>query len=239
MASKGQLLYEGKAKKLYATEDQQVLWVEYLDQATAFNGEKKDQISGKAILNNQISSLIFQVLAERGVPNHLIEQLSDTEQLVRAVQIIPLEVVVRNVAAGSISKRLGIDEGTPLAFPVVEFYYKDDDLGDPLISEDHIRLLDIATPADLEEIRSQALTVNTQLQELFDSCGITLVDFKLEFGRDNNGQILLADEVSPDTSRLWDKETGAHLDKDVYRRDLGDLIDVYQVVRARLEDTLA
>ncbi len=235
VATKGRLLYEGKAKKLYATENDQVLWVEYLDQATAFNGEKKDQISGKGILNNQISSRIFMALTELGIPNHLIEELSITEQLVKAVEIVPLEVVVRNIAAGSISKRLGIPEGTPFNFPVVEFYYKDDDLGDPLINLDHIRLLELATPEELAEIRRQALVVNTALQELFTSCGIDLVDFKLEFGRDGAGAILLADEISPDTCRLWDKETGEHLDKDVYRRDLGDLVSVYETVLERLE----
>lgn len=239
VADKGQLLYEGKAKKLYATAEEQILWVEYLDQATAFNGVKKDQIAGKGVLNNQISGLIFQVLSARGVPNHFVQQLSDTEQLVRRVEIVPLEVVVRNVSAGSISKRLGMEEGVEFAAPVIEFYFKDDDLGDPLINDEHIRLLNLASDEELAEIRRQALEVNRVLIDLFDSCGIRLVDFKLEFGRDADGSILLADEVSPDTSRLWDKETGDHLDKDVYRRDLGDLISVYQVVKARLEEKLA
>lgn len=238
MTSQGPLLYEGKAKRLYSTSDEQVLWVEYLDQATAFNGVKKDQIAGKGVLNNQISGLIFQVLEARGVDNHFLRQHSATEQIVKQVEIVPLEVVVRNVAAGSISVRLGIEEGVPLPFPVVEFYYKDDALNDPLINDDHVRLLDIATPEELELIRTEARRVNDVLIELFVGCGIRLVDFKLEFGRTADGTILLADEISPDTCRLWDLETGDHLDKDVYRRDLGDLISVYQVVKARLEDAL-
>lgn len=238
MTVKGQLLYEGKAKQLFATEDEQILWVEYSDQATAFNGVKKDQIVGKGVLNNQISGLIFQALKSSGVPNHFIEQLSETEQLVRKVEIVPLEVVVRNIAAGSISKRLGIEEGVAFPFPIIEFYYKDDELGDPLINNEHIRLLKIATPEELAEIQRQALQVNRTLQDLFAGCGINLVDFKLEFGRDGSGKILLADEVSPDTCRLWDSQTGEHLDKDVYRRDLGDLVSVYQVVHDRLTDLL-
>lgn len=236
MVKKGALVYEGKAKRLFTTPDNETLWVQYLDQATAFNGEKKDQIAGKAVLNNQISAEIFKRLHEVGVPSHFIKQLSETEQLVRRVQIIPLEVVVRNTAAGSLSKRLGIPEGTALAEPLVEFFYKDDELGDPLMTEDHIRLLDIATDGEIRELKAKALTVNEALKSLFEGVGINLIDFKLEFGRTEDGQILLADEVSPDTARLWDKATGAHLDKDVYRRDLGDLVSVYQVVLNRLQE---
>ncbi|MFZ1381971.1 MAG: phosphoribosylaminoimidazolesuccinocarboxamide synthase [Scrofimicrobium sp.] len=236
MAQKGQLLYEGKAKKLYETDSPGVLWVEYCDQATAFNGEKKDQILGKGKINNQISGMIFDLLADAGIPSHYLGQLSETEQLVQAVEIVPLEVVVRNVAAGSISKRLGIEEGTPLAFPIVEFFYKDDNLGDPLITDEHIRILDLATEAEVAEIKDKALAVNAALTDLFAKCGIRLIDFKLEFGRDSDGNILLADEVSPDTCRLWDAKTNAHLDKDVYRRDIGDLVSVYQVVLARLQE---
>ena len=236
VASKGSLLYEGKAKKLYETDTPGVLWVEYSDQATAFNGLKKDQISGKGVLNNQITGLIFEQLAAAGIPSHYLESLSETEQLVRSVDIVPLEVVVRNVVAGSLSKRLGIEEGTPLEQPLVEFFYKDDELGDPLITDGHIRVLGVATPAELDDIHSKALAVNAALQEIFAGCGITLVDFKLEFGRDADGQILLADEISPDTCRLWDATTGEHLDKDVYRRDIGDLVSVYQVVLARLQE---
>ena len=169
-----------------------------------------------------------------GVPNHFIEMISPTEQLVRSAQIIPLEVVVRNTAAGSLSKRLGIPEGTPLQAPLVEFFYKDDRLGDPLVTDDHIRMLSIASDDELEELRLQALRVNKELISIFEESGIDLIDFKLEFGCTEDGSILLADEVSPDTARLWDKATGDHLDKDVYRRDLGDLTEVYQVVLDRL-----
>lgn len=236
--NKGDLLYEGKAKRLFHTDQEAVLWVEYMDQATAFNGEKKDLIGGKGNLNNKISSLIFQWLTSQGIPNHLIETLSDSEQLVRQVQIVPLEVVVRNVAAGSISQRLGIPEGRQLPCTVIELYYKDDALGDPLINDDHIAMLDLASPEELAQIREQALQVNHSLIELFGEVGIQLVDFKLEFGRDTQGHILLSDEVSPDTCRLWDAQTGEHLDKDVYRRDLGDLVPVYEKVYARLKEKL-
>lgn len=234
MINKGPLLYEGKAKKLYATQNQDTIWVEYLDQATAFDGAKKDTVAGKAALNNQISARIFERLKQVGVPNHFIEMISPTEQLVRSAQIIPLEVVVRNTAAGSLSKRLGIPEGTPLQAPLVEFFYKDDRLGDPLVTDDHIRMLSIASDDELEELRLQALRVNKELISIFEESGIDLIDFKLEFGCTEDGSILLADEVSPDTARLWDKATGDHLDKDVYRRDLGDLTEVYQVVLDRL-----
>lgn len=235
MASQGALLYQGKAKKLYATDDPQILWVDYRDQATAFNGEKKDTIPGKARLNNQITSLFFELLAREGIPSHFVERLSDTEQLVRKVQIVPLEVVVRNVAAGSLSKRLGLEEGTALPRPIVELYYKDDDLGDPLINDEHAAVLELAAPAELETIKSIAFQVNECLQKILADCGIRLIDFKLEFGRDVRGQILLADEISPDTCRFWDAATGEHLDKDVYRRDLGDLVSVYEVVLERLQ----
>lgn len=239
MAKKGELLYEGKAKRLFKTDQEGILWVEYTDQATAFNGEKKDQLAGKGQLNNQISSLIFEWLSSQGIANHLVEKISDTEQLVHQVQIVPLEVVVRNVAAGSLSKRLGIEEGEVLPRPVLEFYYKDDALGDPLINIDHIQMLALATDAELDEIRKQALRVNEALTGFFSEMGITLVDYKLEFGRDTDGEILLSDEVSPDTCRLWDQSTGNKLDKDVFRRDLGDLIPVYQEVHARLQEKLA
>lgn len=239
MAKKGELLYEGKAKRLFKTDQEGILWVEYTDQATAFNGEKKDQLAGKGQLNNQISSLIFEWLSSQGIANHLVEKISDTEQLVHQVQIVPLEVVVRNVAAGSLSKRLGIEAGEVLPRPVLEFYYKDDALGDPLINIDHIQMLALATDAELDEIRKQALRVNEALTGFFSEMGITLVDYKLEFGRDTDGEILLSDEVSPDTCRLWDQSTGNKLDKDVFRRDLGDLIPVYQEVHARLQEKLA
>lgn len=231
---KGQLLYEGKAKKLYRTNQEHILWVEYLNQATALNGAKKDQIQGKGELNNQITSTIFQVLKDEGINSHFIEKISKTEQLVEAVEIIPLEVVVRNVAAGSFSKRLDIPEGTPLKFPIVEFYYKEDRLDDPMIVEDHIKVLDIATEDEITTIKAMALEIDEVLIKMFKKIGIQLVDYKLEFGKTAAGEIILADEISPDTCRLWDLETGEHLDKDIYRRDLGDIVPVYQEVLNRL-----
>ncbi|MDU5334847.1 phosphoribosylaminoimidazolesuccinocarboxamide synthase [Enterococcus sp.] len=232
---KGTLLYEGKAKQLFQTDDPDIVWVEYLNQATALNGAKKDQISGKGELNNQITGLIFDFLKSKGINNHYIKQLSANEQLIQSVEIIPLEVVVRNVAAGSFSKRLDIPEGSPLKFPIVEFYYKNDELDDPMVIDDHIMTLELATEVELAQLRRMALEVNEALIELFDSIDIALIDFKLEFGRQKDGSILLADEVSPDTCRLWDKKTNEHLDKDIYRRDLGDIIPVYQEVLNRLE----
>lgn len=233
---KTELLYEGKAKKLYKTDQEDILWVEYLDQATALNGAKKDAISGKGELNNQITSLIFEKLKRAGIPSHFIGKQSKTEQLVKSVAIIPLEVVVRNTAAGSFSKRLGIPEGTALAFPIVEFYYKDDALDDPFINDDHVRVLDIATTAEISRIKELAYAVNQALLTVFAEVGIQLIDFKIEVGRTKTGDILLADEISPDTCRLWDLHTKEHLDKDIYRRDLGDLVPVYQEVLQRLAD---
>ncbi|MFI8576373.1 phosphoribosylaminoimidazolesuccinocarboxamide synthase [Rossellomorea aquimaris] len=231
---KGTLLYEGKAKQIFATQDENVVWIQYKNSATAFNGEKKADIDGKGVLNNKISSLLFSKLAEKGIQSHFIKQLSDYEQLVKRVRIIPLEVVVRNVIAGSLSKRLGKEEGTPLQKPIIEFYYKDDDLGDPLITDDHIDYLEIASREERTEIREMALGVNEVLQGIFKEAGVTLVDFKLEFGKDRNGSILLGDEISPDTCRLWDAETNQKLDKDVFRRDLGSLTEVYSIILERL-----
>ncbi|AWP38414.1 MULTISPECIES: phosphoribosylaminoimidazolesuccinocarboxamide synthase [Heyndrickxia] len=233
------LVYEGKAKRLYETEDPDVLRVEYKDSATAFNGVKKAEIEGKGQLNNEISSLIFKRLAEKGVKSHFIRKISEREQLVRRVEIIPLEVVVRNVVAGSLAKRLGLEEGTPVGQPVVEFYYKKDELGDPLITEDHVRLLGIASSEDLQFLRKQALAVNESLKALFAEIGVRLVDFKLEFGRGRDGAILLADEISPDTCRLWDRATNEKLDKDVFRRDLGSLTEVYQEILNRLRGDIS
>lgn len=229
------LLYEGKAKKMFTTTDEDVIWVEYLNQATALNGAKKDTIQGKGLLNNQITSLIFEKLKEKGVESHFIKKISKNEQLVKKVSIIPLEVVVRNVAAGSFSKRLAIKEGTPLAFPIIEFYFKADELDDPIINEDHVKVLNIATEEEISTIKEIAMKVDQALIELFDAVGIRLIDFKIEVGRTKDGAILLADEISPDTCRLWDKATNEHLDKDIYRRDLGDLVPVYQEVLERLE----
>ncbi|MED3662467.1 phosphoribosylaminoimidazolesuccinocarboxamide synthase [Ureibacillus sp. FSL K6-8385] len=231
---KGALLYEGKAKRLYATDQEDVLFVEYKNSATAFNGLKKAEIEGKGILNNKISTLIFERLKQQGIESHFIQRVSENEQLVKKVDIIPLEVVVRNIAAGSFAERLGIEEGTPLKRPIVEFYYKNDDLKDPLINNDHIEILGLATKEEVQTITDQALKVNEALRKIFDEIGIILVDFKLEFGRDKDGNILLADEISPDTCRLWDAETKTKLDKDVFRRDLGNLIDVYQIILSRL-----
>lgn len=231
---KGQLLYEGKAKRLYSTAEENILFVEYKDSATAFNGEKKEEIAGKGILNNKITTLIFDKLKSAGIESHFVEQISENEQLVKKVDIIPIELVVRNIAAGSLAKRLGYEEGMPLRRPIVEFYYKNDDLGDPLITTEHIEILNIATPEEVQALYDNGLKVNEVLRPLFQEIGVTLVDFKLEFGRDASGQVLLADEVSPDTCRLWDIETNQKLDKDVFRRDLGNLTDVYKIILARL-----
>lgn len=233
---KKELRYAGKAKKLYTTDDPIVYWVEYLDQATALNGAKKDQVSGKGALNNQITSLIFQQLKNEGIPSHFVEKISKTEQLIECVEIIPLEVVVRNTAAGSFSKRLQVAEGTPLSFPVVEFYYKEDKLDDPFINDDHVKLLKLATGKEINDIKHLARNVNVALQRIFAQIGIKLIDFKIEIGRTTSGQLLLADEISPDTCRLWDLATNEHLDKDIYRRDLGDLVPVYEEVLKRLEN---
>ncbi|MFY3790896.1 phosphoribosylaminoimidazolesuccinocarboxamide synthase [Ureibacillus sp. MALMAid1270] len=232
--NKGQLLYEGKAKRLYQTEQEGILFVEYKNSATAFNGEKKAEIEGKGVLNNQISTLIFEKLKENGIDSHFVERISDHEQLVRKVDIIPIEVVIRNIAAGSLAKRLGFEEGTPLKRPIVEFYYKDDALGDPIINNEHIDILGIATKEEVEAIYQQGLKVNSVLEPIFKAVDVILVDFKLEFGRDKDGNILLADEISPDTCRLWDAHTKQKLDKDVFRRDLGSLTEVYEIILARL-----
>lgn len=232
--NKGQLLYEGKAKRLYQTEDSEILFVEYKDSATAFNGEKKAEIAGKGNLNNKITTVIFEKLQANGIASHFVKRLSDNEQLVRKVDIIPIEVVTRNIAAGSLAKRLGFDEGTALKRPIVEFYYKDDALGDPFITTEHIDVLNLATPEEVQALYDKALQVNEVLRPIFAEVGVTLVDFKLEFGRDNVGNVLLADEISPDTCRLWDAETNQKLDKDVFRRDLGSLTEVYEIILKKL-----
>ncbi len=231
---KGALLYEGKAKRLYATDVEDVLFVEYKNSATAFNGLKKAEIEGKGILNNKISTLIFEKLKQHGIESHFIKSVSEHEQLVKKVDIIPLEVVVRNISAGSFAERLGIEEGTKLKRPIVEFYYKNDALKDPLINNEHIDILGIASKEEVETITNNAFKVNEALRKIFEEIGVVLVDFKLEFGRDKEGNILLADEISPDTCRLWDAETNEKLDKDVFRRDLGSLTDVYNIILSRL-----
>ena len=229
-----ELLYEGKAKRIYKTDEENVVLVEYKDSATAFNGEKKAEIMGKGRLNNEITSLLFLKLKEQGIESHFIKRISEKEQLVKKVTIIPLEVVVRNVAAGSFSKRLGIEEGTPLSAPLVEFYLKDDALGDPLVTVDHILELKAATAEEITILREKALEVDAVLSSFFAEIGINLIDFKLEFGKDPQGKILLADEISPDTCRLWDQKTNEKLDKDVFRRDLGSLTDAYKTILTRL-----
>ncbi|MBU5213876.1 phosphoribosylaminoimidazolesuccinocarboxamide synthase [Heyndrickxia sp. FSL K6-6286] len=232
---KQELMYEGKAKRVYKTDSAGVLWIEYKDSATAFNGEKKSEIAGKGQLNNEITSIIFARLKEFGIESHFIEKISGYEQLVQQVSIIPLEVVTRNIVAGSLANRLGLEEGTRLKQPIVEFYYKNDELGDPLITEDHIEVLEIASLQELALLKQQALKINDILSKIFLELGVRLVDFKLEFGKDTRGAILLADEISPDTCRLWDKKTNQKLDKDVFRRDLGDITIVYQEILNRLK----
>lgn len=229
------LLYEGKAKKVFAMEDTTLVRVAYKDDATAFNGLKKGQILGKGAVNNQVSNLLFEYLEANGVPTHFVRSLSERETIVRKVEIVPIEVVVRNWSAGSFAKRLGVAEGKPFAQPIVEFYYKDDALGDPLITEDHIYALQLATQDEVHQLREEARRINQLLVERFAACGLILVDFKIEFGRLADGRIVLADEISPDTCRLWDQETHKKLDKDRFRQDLGDVEDAYQEVLKRLQ----
>lgn len=229
------LLYEGKAKRIFSTGENDVLRVEYKDEVTAGNGAKKDLIEGKGRLNNQITSRIFNYLKENGVKSHFIEQISETEQLVQSVEIIPLEVVVRNIAAGSITKRLGFDKGHEFDEPLVEFFYKNDDLNDPLITEDHIKLLHLAEDNEINTLKEAAKEVNAILVQLMNEMNLRLVDFKIEFGRTNDGQILLADEISPDTCRIWDKDSDTNFDKDVYREDRGSIIETYQTFLNKLE----
>ena len=233
-----ELLYEGKAKKLFITEDPQILRVEYKDDATAFNGKKFDRLRDKGRLNNAITVFFFEHLETKDIPSHFVRKISETEQLVRRVKIIPLEVVVRNVAAGSLSKRIGWEEGKELPHPIVEFYYKDDDLGDPLLAEEHIRLLELASEAQIEELKKRGLAVNEALESLMLLKGIRLIDFKLEFGLDQKGEILLADEISPDTCRFWDIESGKILDKDRFRRDLGGVTEAYLEIHQRLTEEI-
>lgn len=230
-------IYEGKAKVLYEGPEPGTLIQHFKDDATAFNNQKHAQIDGKGVINNRISEFVFERLSEIGVPTHFIRRLNMREQLIREVEIIPLEVVVRNVAAGSIAERLGLDEGMTLPRSIIEFYHKNDDLQDPLVSEEHITAFGWSNPAELDEIMQLALRVNDFLVGLFLGVGIRLVDFKIEFGRlwDNEQlRIILADEISPDSCRLWDIETDNKLDKDRFRRDLGDVLEAYQEVARRL-----
>lgn len=230
---KKEQLYEGKAKKVFATEDPDVVIVSYKDDATAFNGIKKGTIVGKGAINNRMTNLVFQKFEAAGIPTHFIEELSDRETAVKKVDIVPLEVIVRNVAAGSFSKRMGVEEGRELLCPILEFSYKNDDLGDPFINDDYALALGLATKEEIDQIRSYTLKVNEIMKEYFLNAGMKLIDFKIEFGR-FHGQILLADEVSPDTCRLWDVNTNEKLDKDRFRRDLGNVEEAYNEVFHRL-----
>ncbi|MEG1710794.1 MAG: phosphoribosylaminoimidazolesuccinocarboxamide synthase [Clostridia bacterium] len=226
-------MYEGKAKKVFLTDDEDVAMVRYKDDATAFNGLKKGQIIGKGIVNNKCSNHLFQLLEKEGIKTHYIKEISDTETLVKRVQIVPIEVIVRNIAAGSLSKRLGIIEGTPMKRTVLEFSYKNDELGDPMINDDHIYAMELATEEELKQIREMSFKINNILGRLMKQINIDLVDFKLEFGR-YKGDIILADEISPDTCRFWDSTTKMKLDKDRFRRDLGGVEDAYQEVLRRM-----
>ena len=230
---KGTQLYEGKAKKVYLTDDSDVLIVDYKDDATAFNGEKKGTIVGKGAINNRMSNYLFKQLEKEGIPTHLIEELSDRETAVKKVSIVPLEVIVRNVAAGSFSKRLGVPEGTEFTEPTIEFSYKNDELGDPLINDYFARALNLASWAEIETIKKYAFKINEVLKEFFLAAELRLIDFKIEFGR-YHGTIILADEISPDTCRLWDVHTNEKMDKDRFRRDLGNVEEAYQEVMKRI-----
>lgn len=230
---KRELLYEGKAKKVFTTDDQDVLIVDYKDDATAFNGEKKGTIVGKGVVNNRMTNYLFGMLEKKGVPTHLVKELSDRETAVKRVEIVPLEVIVRNVAAGSFSRKLGIEEGKKLLAPTLEFSYKDDALGDPMINDYFAIAIGAATREEIERITELAFAINDALKEYFVTIGIELIDFKVEFGR-YKGKIILADEISPDTCRLWDLKTHDKLDKDRFRRDLGNVEDAYQEVYRRM-----
>ncbi|MGN0803197.1 MAG: phosphoribosylaminoimidazolesuccinocarboxamide synthase [Candidatus Faecivicinus sp.] len=227
-------LYEGKAKKVFATNDENLVIVSYKDDATAFNGLKKGTISGKGVINNRMSNMLMQMLEKNGVPTHFVEELSERDTVVRKVSIVPLEVIIRNISAGSFAKRYGVEEGIVFDEPTIEFSYKNDDLGDPLINEYHALALKLATKAEIETIKSMAFKINELLKERFAKVNITLVDFKLEFGRLSDGTIVLADEISPDTCRFWDSTTHEKLDKDRFRRDLGGVEDAYNEVMRRM-----
>ena len=227
-------LYEGKAKKVYNTTDENCYIVSYKDDATAFNGLKKGTIEGKGSINNRVSNYLMSLLEKEGVPTHVVEEINDRETIVKKVKIVPLEVIVRNIAAGSLSKRLGLPEGTKLSSPVLEYCYKDDALGDPMVNEYHIYAMNIATPEELKTIADYSFKVNEFLIKFLSECGIDLVDFKIEFGRTPDGKIILADEISPDTCRFWDSVTHEKLDKDRFRRDLGGVEDAYNEILKRL-----
>ena len=231
---KKEQLYEGKAKKVFATDDPNLVIVDYKDDATAFNGLKKGSIAGKGVINNVMSNHMFQLLEKQGVPTHFVEQLSERETLVKKVSIVPLEVIIRNISAGSFAKRFGVEEGIVFDEPTIEFSYKNDDLGDPLMNAYHAVALKAATREEIETIKSMAFKVNEVMKQYFDSLNVILVDCKLEFGKTADGKIVLADEISPDTCRLWDKTTKEKLDKDRFRRDLGGVEEAYQEIMKRV-----
>ena len=231
---KKEQLYEGKAKKVFATDDANLVIVDYKDDATAFNGEKKGTITGKGVINNVMSNHMFQLLEQQGVPTHFVEQLSERETLVKKVSIVPLEVIIRNISAGSFAKRFGVEEGIVFDEPTIEFSYKNDELGDPLMNAYHAIALKAATREEIETIKAMAFKVNEVMKQYFDTLNVILVDFKLEFGKTADGKIVLADEISPDTCRLWDKTTKEKLDKDRFRRDMGGVEEAYQEIMTRV-----
>ncbi|MBP5379649.1 MAG: phosphoribosylaminoimidazolesuccinocarboxamide synthase [Ruminococcus sp.] len=231
---KKEQLYEGKAKKVYATNDPNLVIVDYKDDATAFNGEKKGTITGKGVINNKMTNFMFKMLEKEGVPTHLVEEISDRETIVKKVSIVPLEVIIRNVAAGSFSKRMGVEEGKQLLCPILEFSYKNDDLGDPFINDYYALALGIATKEDIDTISKYAFKVNEFMVKFFKGLNIDLIDFKIEFGKTADGTIILADEISPDTCRFWDSTTHEKLDKDRFRRDMGGVEEAYQEIMKRL-----
>lgn len=231
---KSELLYEGKAKKVYSTANPELYIVEYKDDATAFNGLKKGSITGKGVVNNRMSNFMFKLLEEKGIHTHYVEELNDRETVVKKVEIVPLEVIIRNKAAGSMAKRLGLEEGTELKTTVLEFSYKDDALGDPLINSYHAVAIGAASREDIDTISKMALDINKHMVEFFESVGVELIDFKLEFGKTSDGEIILADEISPDTCRFWDIKTHEKLDKDRFRRDLGGVEEAYAEMMRRI-----
>ena len=231
---KKEQLYEGKAKKVYATNDPNLVIVDYKDDATAFNGEKKGTIAGKGVINNKMTNYMFKMLEKEGVPTHLVEEISDRETIVKKVSIVPLEVIIRNVAAGSFSKRMGVEEGKQLLCPILEFSYKNDDLGDPFINDYYALALGIATKEEIDTIAKYAFKVNEFMVKFFKGLNIDLIDFKIEFGKTADGTIILADEISPDTCRFWDSTTHEKLDKDRFRRDMGGVEEAYQEIMKRL-----
>ena len=231
---KKEQLYEGKAKKVFATDDKNLVIVSYKDDATAFNGLKKGTIAGKGVINNKMSNFLMQILEKQGVKTHFVEELSDRETLVKKVKILPLEVIIRNISAGSFAKHYGVEEGVVFDEPTIEFSYKNDDLGDPLLNEYHALALKLATKDEIALVKSMAFKINEVLKEYFKKLNVTLVDFKIEFGKTADGEIVLADEISPDTCRFWDSTTGEKLDKDRFRRDLGGVEGAYQEMMRRL-----